>query len=55
MADVLTSGYSEGKSAFVAGPRAKLMLERPKLLRGFQGRGFKGNFWGEGCRGMMFF
>ena len=23
---------------------------KDSLLRGFQGRGFKGNFWGEGCR-----
>ena len=46
----LTPGYGEAKSAFIAGPRATLMLERLKLLRGFQGRGFKGNFWREGCR-----
>ena len=25
-------------------------LKRPKLPHGFQGRNFKGKFWGKGCR-----
>ena len=30
--------------------QGQLMLKRPKLSNGFEGRVFKGNIWGEGCR-----
>ena len=32
----------------------QLMLKRPKLSDGFQGRIFKGDTWGKGCRGHTF-
>jgi len=32
----------------------QLMLKRPILSDGFQGRIFKGDTWGKGCRGHTF-
>ena len=50
---VLTLGCGEGKYSIYC--RAKpangqLMLQRPELPHGFQGKAFKRTMWSEGCR-----
>ena len=54
-ANLLTPGYGEGKySAYCRAPskeNGQLMLKRPKLPNGFQGRGFKKPVWRRGLPG----
>ena len=52
------TGCGEGKYSIYCRASSKenrqLMIKRPKFLDGFQERVFKGNIWGEGCRGHDF-
>ena len=51
--NLLTLGCVKKSTAFICRATSKEngqpMLERPNPLTGFQGRGFKGNIWDEGC------